>query len=379
VVVAGFTNPAALPDPGAIYMQGGSTLPAGQNLAGINIDCTNAPAGIHGIVLYNAVYGAAMSKMCVQSAPGTGLYAVFSTSQVDGLHVDHSLFARCGRGIDLNIADGVFEDVNATGALTDHNWYIRNAVDSIFSNCRGGNAAIHNWYFAVNQPAVSGYCLLEGCGSDLADSYGMLIDYGNTGGMWLNILGFSSDSDNAGQATGAIRIASAPQPVVFDGLTINTTADYGLQYLNAANLTVNSGSIIAAVSPLNNGGGNGTVKINGDGILGVDWNYIGGTGQPAFGAGWSNVGAGNAEMAYRLQGSNVILNGYVKNSTAANTAAIFTLPASLQPNSQQIFACVENGTVYGNSVVVQTNGEVVMFAAAGAGNYSIQCEVSLTI
>lgn len=384
IVVAGFTNPAALPDPGAIYMQGGPSLPAGQNLAGLNVDCSSAPAGIHGIVLYNAVYGTAMSKMCVQSAPGTGLFAAFSTSQVDGLHVDHSLFARCGRGIDLNIADGVFEDVNATGSLTDHNWFIRNAVDSIFSNCRGGNAPIHNWYFAVNQTTVGGYCLLEGCGSDLAGSYGMLIDYGNTGGILLNILGFSSDQDNAGATTGAIRISSAPQPVLFDGLTINTTADFGVQYANAANLDIASAIITAGTAAFDNAGGNGKVHINWDAILDSnganEWGYVGAVGQPAFGAGWSNVGGGNVNAAFKLRSGNYVdVKGYVVNSIAANAAAVFTLPTGCQPVSQQIFPCVENGAVYGNGLVVQTNGEVKLFNNAGAGDYSIDCSVSLDV
>jgi hypothetical protein len=108
------------------------------------------------------------------------------------------------------------------------------------------------------------------------------------------------------------------------------------------------------------------------------WNYIGTAGQPAFGAGWSNVGGGNLGLAYRLTtDGDLQIRGYVNNSIAANAAAIFTLPAAYQPLNQQIFPMVENGTVYGNSLVVQTNGEVTPFAAAGAGDYSVMADASL--
>jgi hypothetical protein len=264
---ASFSSPWSEPGPAAVTLLdqvtgGYDQLSAGQQVSGINIDCSSAPAGTHGIASVNQVYGVSVASVVVQKAPGTGLYAVYDGGTPDGWHVYHSMFARCGRGVDVNIADTIFDDCLAIGATTDHNWYIRNAVDSIFSNCRGGNAAIHNWYFAVNQTAAGGYCLLEGCASDLADSYGVLIDYGNTGGIWLNFMGFSSDSDNAGAATGAIRISSAPQPVIFDSLTVNTTADYGFQYANAANLVVASGILNGATAAFNNGGGNGTVLIN---------------------------------------------------------------------------------------------------------------------
>jgi hypothetical protein len=393
VVVAGFTNahspvnPAPWPESSAILMvdetTGGYTaLSSGQQLLGINVDLTNAPAGTHGITTYNAVYGVSLGQVTVLEAPGTGLFVAFASSQADGLHVYHTSLLRCGRSVDVNVADAVFDDVNATGATTDHNWFIRNAVDSIFSNCRGGNAPVHNWYFAVNQTITGGYCLLEGCGSDLADSYGMLIDYGNTGGIWLDIVGFSSDGDNAGAGTGAIRISAAPQPVMFDALTVNTTAAYGVQYANAASLNIASAIIEAATAPFNNGGGNGTVMLNTDAILDTvsdNWNYIGAAGQPAFGAGWANTGGGNATLAYKQRGTNILIKGYVTNSVAGNTANIFVLPVGYRPNSQQIFTMVENGTVYGNSLVVQTNGDVTPFAAAGGGNYAIEAEVSLSI
>jgi hypothetical protein len=390
--VAGFTNahsptdPTAWPESSVILMVdettgGYSELSAGQQVLGVNVDASATPAGTHGVTTYNAVYGASFQGT-VQDAPGTGLFVAFATSQADGLHVYHSAFLRCGRSADINVADAVFDDVNATGATVDHNWFIRNAVDSIFSNCRGGNAPVHNWYFAVNQTILGGYCLLEGCGSDLANSYGMLIDYGNTGGIWLNIVGFSSDGDNAGAGTGAIRISAAPQPVMFDALTINTTADFGLQYANAANLNVASATIEAATAPFSNGGGNGTVLLNTDAILDTisdNWNYIGAAGQPAFGAGWANTGGSNANLAFKQRGTNIIIKGYVTNSVAGNTANIFVLPVGYRPNSQQIFTMVENGTVYGNSLVVQTNGDVTPFAAAGGGNYAVEAEASLSI
>jgi hypothetical protein len=385
--VTGFTNvhgptdPAAWPVSSAILMidsaSGGyGILSAGQNITGINVDCSDAPAGTNGITLYNAVYGASISEFSILEAPNVGLMAQFASSQVDGLHVYHGLVSRCGRSIDLNVADAVFDDVNGTGALTDHNWYIRNAVDSIFSNCRGGNAAIHNWYFAVNQTATGSYCLLEGCGSDLADSYGMLIDYGNTGGIWLNIVGFSSDQDNAGATTGAIRIASAPQPVEFEGLTINTTANYGLQYLNSASLVVASAIINAAVSAFSNGGGNGTVLINSNAILGIDWNYIGTAGQPAFLNGWSNFGSGNANLAFMQEGNGIKITGVVMGGTAS---PVFTLPAGLRPVSDQFIWGYNITTGAACALSVNTGGTCALQGALAADEYVFNGKIDLAI
>jgi Spherulation-specific family 4/Carbohydrate binding domain len=117
-------------------------------------------------------------------------------------------------------------------------------------------------------------------------------------------------------------------------------------------------------------------------LAGADagWTYVGTGGAPGFGAGWSNAGSGNAEMAYKNLGQNtVLLVGVVNNGTGSNTASIFTLPTAYRPADQQVFSLVEGGATYGNSLVVQTNGAVKLFNAAGAGTYYISALVSLDV
>lgn len=111
------------------------------------------------------------------------------------------------------------------------------------------------------------------------------------------------------------------------------------------------------------------------------WHYVGNSGQPGFGSGWSNVGSSNAKLAFKLLAEKnlILIRGYVANATASNTAAIFTLPTGYVPTSQQIFALVENGDAYGNSLVVETSGAVKLFNSAGAGDYAIDALVSLDI
>jgi hypothetical protein len=85
-------------------------------------------------------------------------------------------------------------------------------------------------------------------------------------------------------------------------------------------------------------------------------------------------------MAYKNIGQNTVLViGVVNNGTASNTTQIFTLPTAYRPLTQQAFPTIEITNVYGNSVVVQTNGEVKMYSAAGAGTYFIGFTYSLDI
>lgn len=116
------------------------------------------------------------------------------------------------------------------------------------------------------------------------------------------------------------------------------------------------------------------------------WHYVGTAGQPAFGSGWSNVGSPNEDLAFKLlaEENAVWIKGYVNNATAANTASIFTLPTGYRPNSQQFFTMTEdpNSTITLKALLVTTAGVVELapgLAPAGAGNYLIDCILSLDI
>jgi hypothetical protein len=114
------------------------------------------------------------------------------------------------------------------------------------------------------------------------------------------------------------------------------------------------------------------------------WHYVGAASQPAFGSGWSNTNASNEALAFKLLAEQnlVLIKGLVANGTAANSAPLFTLPAAYQPGTQQQFVCIENpgAAAVLKTVAVQANGQVLVAAgAAGVGNYTVQCLVSLDI
>jgi hypothetical protein len=60
------------------------------------------------------------------------------------------------------------------------------------------------------------------------------------------------------------------------------------------------------------------------------WHLFGDPGEPAFGAGWSNLGAPWQTARYMKIGDYVYLQGIVQRTTGSNNN-IFTLPANLQP------------------------------------------------
>jgi hypothetical protein len=111
------------------------------------------------------------------------------------------------------------------------------------------------------------------------------------------------------------------------------------------------------------------------------WNYVGAGGQPAFGSGWSNQGAPWATLAFRQLASpanSVQIAGAANNATAANAAAIFTLPAGYRPANQQRFPQLENGTV-AHSVDVHADGTVTLETSAGTGTYFLAVIFSLDL
>lgn len=248
---------------------GYSQISAGQNFQHINVDCSLAPSGTVSWASFGQVYGVGITDCCGQFAPATGLLTQFDAvhGQADGWRINGFMLARCGRNVDLNIADLIANDIHAIGASVDDNFFIRNAVNSHFFGARAGNSARYGWNFSVNQAAVGSWCGLHGCSSDQSGEYGLFINYGSTGGMALCIDGYCSDLDNATgtQQASALRIASAPQAVVISSIMQVSAAaacKYGLSYSNAANLAIGAGVVQGSVAGLIAGSGNGTVEIS---------------------------------------------------------------------------------------------------------------------
>jgi hypothetical protein len=218
---------------------------------------------------------------------------------------------------------------------------------------------------------VSSYDLTDGSVTQIFD--GQLLTLGNGVGI-----GTGAQSDMYSSGTGTF-IAAGGYTVLFGAATgVNASAQMflydsaaggGTPYIATPNTALAVPSIAALVS--------GVPEV---------WHYVGAAGNPAFGAGWSNVGSPNDGLAYKFlaEKNAVWVKGYVNNATAANAASVFTLPAAYRPASQQFFTFIEdpNTTITLKAGLVTTGGVVELapgLAPAGAGNYLIDFILSLDI
>ena len=89
------------------------------------------------------------------------------------------------------------------------------------------------------------------------------------------------------------------------------------------------------------------------------WHYVGTTGEPAFGAGFSNAGGGASDVAFRKTLDGKIELRGLMNATAIGTA--FTLPVTHKPISDLIL----------NSIVPLATSEVIQtIVDSASGNVS---------
>jgi hypothetical protein len=114
------------------------------------------------------------------------------------------------------------------------------------------------------------------------------------------------------------------------------------------------------------------------------WHTIGGAGEPAFGAGWSNFGGGFAGARFRRTvDRRVEVQGLVSNVGAGGTG-VFTLPVGYRPAAQlrfeqYVFRAV-SADVDPGRIDVQADGVIVFTCTAGSGaigNASITCDFGL--
>src|SRR5688500_19704332 len=85
--------------------------------------------------------------------------------------------------------------------------------------------------------------------------------------------------------------------------------------------------------------------INEGGLFPEPWREIGGSGNPAFAANFSNYGSGYATVGFRKEDNGVVrLKGLVANGVATGT--IFTLPSGYAPSLIEIFAVQNNGSIF---------------------------------
>lgn len=200
---------------------------------------------------------------------------------------------------------------------------------------------------------------------------------GNNGDIGTN--GFSpggggggggTDAEGADGGNGQVRLTySTGNPTVLASITSAATTDpFGTSIPAGAMLPP-----LVAVEP-------GTTETP------ESWHYVGAAGEPAFGSGWSNENASNEAVAFKLLAEEnlVIIKGLAHNSTATNTAPMFTLPTAYRPGTQQQFTCIENpgASPTLKTVAIQANGQVVVSggsAGIDTAGYTIQCLYSLDI
>lgn len=90
---------------------------------------------------------------------------------------------------------------------------------------------------------------------------------------------------------------------------------------------------------------------------GEDWHYVGESGEPAFGASWSNA-ASDRNLAFRIRETGIVdIQGYVENTDAPTAPLIntfFTLPVGYWPAADTF-----QGTVTIKTDAFGTDGYVV--------------------
>jgi hypothetical protein len=373
----------------------------GQILKNFSIDGASLPASsINGIHAFNAA-AVTMSEVSVYGVTGDGLHAAAGGAggPPDFWDVKFCKFSGCnGYGAYVDgLADSWFLENECTGNAK-YGWYITNCNNTRFFSCKGEGDTYG--FYVTSLAGFTGQVSFFSCTTQQNSLSGFF--FTGAGSPNYILTGCRSADDGSGSASAGyagLQLSGITGTATFEisdwytGLgTGPACPEYGVSITTCPDTTVSFSSTLAnGVTDGIHSDGSATIVCDPSvtftpvstadyQTLSNNWLYVGAAGEPGFGGGWASTGGGNAELAFMTERPGVVrIKGYVTNSIGGNTNNIFVLPAGYIPKSQQIFACVENGTVYGNSVVVQTSGDVVMFNAAGGGNYSIDCLISLSI
>jgi hypothetical protein len=396
------TNTFANPNSGTacILMSQATTQGGGQRLSNFTLDCSTLPSGnnLHGIGVFNAIAAATFEDMTVYGGPngvagslgGDCFHAISGGTQPpDLLTLIHNHFAGgSGWGATIN---GVADSYVAFNECTGNGlgcWNITNGNNSRYISNKGEQSPTGPGWKVTFATGFTGllHMMTNTCQDNFED--GLQVTGPGTGILKISDFAYDSDGQNTGGAGGGgfggvniNNFAGVVQLDLLAGRVGTAYPEYGLTITDLtgtvqldnvfANAFVNgfnwdySGTVILGNYVFTPASPNST------------WIVVGAAGAPAFGAGWSN-NAGNIPCRFRREGPySVYMAGGVANSVAANAAAIFQLPAKYRPSLQQVFPLLENGNVYGNSLVVQTGGDVIPFNNAGAGNYWFAFKVDL--
>jgi hypothetical protein len=389
------TDTFANPNSGTacILLSQGTGQGGGQRLSNFSLDCSTLPSGnnLHGIGVFNAVAAATFTDVTVYGGPsgvagslgGDCFHAISGGTQPpDLLTLIHNHFAGgSGWGATINGVADSYVTLNECTGNGLGGWNITNGNNSRYSFNKGEQSTGGPGWKITFATGFTGilHMLTNTCQDNFQD--GMQVTGPGTGTLKVSDFAYDSDGQNGGAGGGGFAgmnietFAGTVQLELLKGRVGASYPEYGLSITNLTGKVTIDNVDAAAITQGLNWDFSGTVVFGEYTFTpaGGVWYEVGAAGAPGFGAGWSNIGAGNVPVRFRrVPPNNIEIEGSAANATAANAAPIFTLPATpagMRPTFQQIFALVENGTVYGNSLVVQTNGEVTPFANAGAGNY----------
>jgi len=200
-------------------------------------------------------------------------------------------------------------------------------------------------------------------------AYVVLTGPGNT------VTGHTDYAENALFSSDGVSSSASEEFIYWDA----NGSSHAYSLMNCGGFQIAAGSI-AAVQP-----GTGTSSTNPANT--ETWHYVGTSGQPGFGSGWSNYGTGFASLAFRLLPTgNVEIRGKVAPGSANST--MFTLPTGYRPaTEQQLPYAVTNLSTTTTAAWpqpafnIQTNGNVTQNgnATPNAAGIWIAGEFSLTI
>ena len=396
------TDTFANPNSGSacILMSQATTQGGGQRLSNFSLDCSNLPSGnnLHGIGIFNAIAAATIQDVTVYGGSGGAagslggdcFHAISGGTQPpDLLSIIHNHFAGgSGWGATINgVADSYVTLNECTGNQLG-GWNITNGNNSRYISNKGEQSKAGPGWLVTFATGFTGllHMMTNTCQDNFQD--GLQITGPGTGILKISDFAYDSDGQNTGGAGGGgfggVNIKNFAGVVQLDLLAGRVGTAYPQYGLTITNLTgtVQLDNVFAnAFVNGFNWDYSGTV-ILGDYVFtpaspNSTWIVVGNAGAPTFGAGWSN-NAGNVPCRFRREGPySIYVAGGVANSVAANAAAVFVLPAKYRPVNQQVLALIENGNVYGNSLVIQPGGNVIPFNNAGAGNYWFAGRVDL--
>jgi hypothetical protein len=102
----------------------------------------------------------------------------------------------------------------------------------------------------------------------------------------------------------------------------------------------------------------------------AEWHELGASGEPAFSAGWSNVGSSYATAAFRKPRPDLVaLKGSITGGVA-NGAAAWTMPAGYRPEKDRRMSttcAAAGGVVYPVILLVTPTGLVLPYALGASG------------